>query len=32
MEAGTDNNENYVPGFDEDKNLTFNEGIVKKQL
>ena len=32
MEAGTTNEENYVPGFDEDKNMTFKEGIVKKQL
>lgn len=32
MEPGINSNENYVPGFDEDKNLTFNEGIVKKQL
>ena len=32
MEAGTENTENYVPGYDDNKNLTFNEGIVKKQL
>ena len=32
MEAGIENNENVVPGYDDDKNLTFNEGIVKKQL
>ena len=32
MDAGIENNENIVPGFDDNKNLTFNEGIVKKQL